>query len=81
MALCGVRQAIYLASSECVMNTLWCSTCSRAVAFTTEVPPRCATCNGTTFKAIPSSEEPKKDYKLSMNDRRFLKSLRIQPEI
>lgn len=62
--------------------TLWCQVCARAVAFSSEVPAKCATCGGTKWKALRTADEPReKVYKLSENDRRLLRGLRIDPEV
>ena len=59
-------------------RTLYCKNCSRAVLVTYEVPARCLGCGQSTWRL---DGEPREDYALSVMDRRFLHSLRIDPEV
>lgn len=55
--------------------TLWCRACDTGYASRGEVPSHCPQCD-----QIPNwTTTP--PYKLTVNDRRFLEMLRIDPEV
>lgn len=58
--------------------TLFCVTCGRGRTITAigELPD-CRVCGPTTWK---TATEPVKEYELSHNDKRFLKSIKVSPE-
>ncbi len=61
---------------------IWCSGCQRRIGGYVTFPETCSYCSAAIPKDTPIEEAPKKltPYKLSANDRRFLRSLRIDPE-
>lgn len=62
--------------------TLYCKKCSAGYASLGEVPRVCPACEQETSwtTAMPMSSDPRVPYEVSLNDRRFLRSLRISPE-
>lgn len=58
-------------------QVLWCRKCRNWYAVQTTIPDICPHCEGS---ASWTTEEPK-PYRLSENDRRFLRSIKIQPEV
>src|SRR5262249_44049356 len=61
---------------------LYCSWCASAYGSLGEVPARCPSCDRVTHWSTeplpPAADQPKVPYVLTWNDRRLLKSLRIQ---
>ncbi len=50
-------------------------------AYVRLVPTSCAHCGGTKWTAIPNlGNEPKPKYELTLNDKRLLRSFRIEAE-
>lgn len=62
------------------MASIKCPDCGKLVPIDREVPDGyvCAKCQFTNWRNYP---DPIKPYKLSENDRRFLKSLKFDPEV
>lgn len=60
------------------LRTFYCGNCSKAVQFHMIAPDVCTGC-GTVGKWRASSE-PRTRYELTLNDRRFLKSIRVLAE-
>lgn len=58
-------------------QVLFCRKCGNWYAVQLKVPDICPNCEQS---AEWSTEEPK-PYRLSENDRRFLKSIRVAPEV
>lgn len=61
------------------MAILYCRHCSTGYGSIGEVPLKCPACDRvTTWTAYFPQPEPKVPYTLSINDHKFLRSLRIQ---
>ncbi len=77
MGLCGL-----LARVEGEAVTILCASCWAPVVGVSEFPATCSFCGAGRWLSVPNlGEEPKKVYKLSENDRRLLRSFRIEPEV
>lgn len=61
------------------MPLIVCRLCGTGYASIGEVPPVCPACEQeTTWTTVPSGyAAPKPDYKLTLNDMRFLRSMKI----
>ncbi len=55
-------------------RTIYCTRCAAPILIDTACPPACPACGSTTYR---SGTEPRVPFTLSVNDRRFLRSLRI----
>jgi len=62
--------------------SLLCAVCWRPLTFVTVVPATCEHCGGSKLVSVANlGDTPKKRYALSENDRRLLRSFKIQPEV
>lgn len=58
--------------------TLYCQTCGRGETVSGPgILPDCRICGPTTWR---TATEPRVDYVVTHNDRRFLKSIRVAPD-
>jgi hypothetical protein len=60
-------------------RTLWCTKCKAGYASVGEIPAACPHCDQPTTGALQwwTSRQP---WVLSVNDKRFLRSIRIAPQ-
>lgn len=61
---------------------LYCGRCFTGYASIGEIPVKCPACDRVTrwTTSLPL-DRPKVPFALTLNDRRFLRSLRIDPEV
>lgn len=59
----------------------WCEGCRVVGKFSSGAPEKCAKCGGKWLRFTLLAEPGPKPYRLSENDRRLLRSLRIAPEV
>ncbi len=63
------------------MITGLCLKCAAPIVSDVLVPTLCTECGGKWRRAASYIKTPEREYKLSENDRRLLRSLKIQPEV
>ena len=65
--------------------TAWCDKCSHRVDFSGSLPENCEKCGGAkwvlAWRYATAADMRAEAKNLSLNDRRFLRSLRISPEV
>jgi uncharacterized Zn finger protein len=64
---------------------LWCRTCGRGVELMRQqggsvILPACETCGPTTWDAADHPDDIKFPWLINLNDKRFLRAIRIDPE-